>query len=77
MAGRPINEALDNARLMGDRTYGGSKHEPCGTTTRYTTNNGCVACARAKQKDLRAAAKRGLTEPDASATDDDLTDLLG
>lgn len=55
MAGRPHNENLAIAKLAGDKTYEGSVHAACGTTTRYTVGSGCVACARAKQTEMRNA----------------------
>lgn len=58
MAGRPINEALAEARLFGDKTYEGARHKPCGTRVRYTSNGGCVHCARDKQTQMRAALAR-------------------
>lgn len=60
MAGRPPNENLALAILYGDKTYEGSEHSRCGTTTRYTKGNGCVHCARetvAEGRALRAAEK--------------------
>lgn len=62
MAGRPINENLATAKLVGDKCYEGATHEACGTNWRYTSTGSCVHCARAKQAVLREAAK-GLTEP--------------
>lgn len=64
MAGRPINNALAVAKLAGDRTYEGSAHAACGTTTRYTSSGGCVFCARQKQTQMREAlaeAQNGRT----------------
>lgn len=62
MAGRPINENLATAKLVGDKTYEGAPHAACGTSQRYTSTMSCVFCARAKQAGMREAAK-GLTEP--------------
>lgn len=56
MAGRPINENLATAKLVGDKTYHGTMHE-CGTSLRYTSGGGCVHCARAKATEMREALK--------------------
>lgn len=53
--GRPLNESLAVARIAGDKTYEGSMHPVCGTTTRYTSGGGCVHCARQKQQEMRDA----------------------
>lgn len=55
MAGRPHNDNLATAKLVGDKTYEGSIHAICGTTTRYTSGGGCVKCARDKQTEMRDA----------------------
>ncbi len=78
MAGRPISEALATARLVGDKTYEGTEHEACHTTTRYVSGGGCVHCARQKQAIQRGALKQlmaargdthiGMT-PDTPLTD--------
>lgn len=69
MAGRPLNPDLEVARLMGDKTYEGSVHTKCGTTTRYTSTGSCVFCAVDKQQNQRRILKR-LTENDAAATEE-------
>jgi hypothetical protein len=68
MAGRPINENLATAKLVGDKTYEGSVHAACGTTTRYTSGGGCVACARAKQTKMREALERSTNPAGAGVT---------
>lgn len=57
MAGRPINENLATAKLVGDKTYLGTMHADCGTSLRYTSGGGCVHCARAKATEMREALK--------------------
>jgi len=81
MAGRPHNENLAIAKLAGDKTYEGSIHAACGTTTRYTSGGGCVHCARAKQTEMRdalAEAKRARETADGfleTAVDNRLTEI--
>lgn len=62
MTGRPTSEALAIARASGAKTYEGSVHARCGTTTRYTKTMGCVQCARgrssARMDRLTAAAEQ-------------------
>ena len=58
MAGRPANEALAEAKLLGDKTYEGSACKACGETTRYTSSGGCVACLKGNQKAMREALAR-------------------
>jgi hypothetical protein len=66
MAGRPINEDLATAKIVGDKTYEGLTHERCGTSTRYTSTGSCVHCARAKQAEMRVVHK-ALTQPAPAA----------
>lgn len=44
--GRKVNDALAIAKLCGDREYEGSPCKKCGATLKYTSNQGCIACAR-------------------------------
>lgn len=43
-----MNDALAVARLVGDKTYEGSPCKRCTETLRYSTNQGCVKCSRAR-----------------------------
>lgn len=57
MTGRPANADRQNALALGFRTYTGAVHPICGTTERYTTNCGCVHCAREIATAQREALK--------------------
>jgi hypothetical protein len=57
MTGRPTNVDRQNALALGLRTYTGAIHPICGTTERYTTNCGCVHCARQIATEQREALK--------------------
>ena len=57
MAGRPINADRQSAFELGLRTYTGTKHPACGTTTRYVAGGGCVHCARIIATEQRHARK--------------------
>lgn len=60
-----MNDALAVARLVGDKTYEGSPCKRCTETLRYSTNQGCVKCSRARIVEgtqARNAAAHLLTE---------------
>lgn len=57
MAGRPSNENLALARIMGDKTYVGTVHSKCNTDERYVSGGGCVHCARVIATEQRDARK--------------------
>lgn len=69
MVGRPINENLATAKLIGDKTYEGLEHAACGTNVRYTSGGGCVYCARTKQTQMRALHKALTQTPPAILTE--------
>lgn len=58
--GRPKNEALALAKLMGDMLYLGGECGRCGGTERYTRNSSCVQCARSRSTEGTAARKAAL-----------------
>ena len=69
MAGRPIDEARQQALLIGETTYRSSTSHGCGTNIRYTNGGACVFCARRKSREQREALERENKAMEAISSD--------
>lgn len=76
--GRPLNPALQMAKLMGDVTYNGKRCKVCNTVEKYTKGSSCVACTKDGSDKIRTKKGRARARRQARAAESlDLSDLLG
>jgi hypothetical protein len=76
--GRPLNPALQMAKLMGDVTYNGKRCKVCNTVEKYTKGSSCVACTKDSSDKIRTKKGRARARRQARAAESlDLSDLLG
>ena len=75
MTGRPLNESLAMAKLLGEKTYQGKSHKKCGTTERYTSSGACVECARERAAGIRGPSRKQIRAAAAEqAVEDNIPD---